>query len=56
MANGCTIESLAPLVFDCVPPRIRKKRTVAEALEDNRWVSDIHGGLSGVGIYEFLQL
>jgi hypothetical protein len=54
--HGCTIVSLAPLVVDCVPPQIRKKRTVAEALEDDRWVSDIQGGLSGVGICEFLQL
>ena len=54
--HGCIIEGLAPLVVDCVPPRIRNKRTVAEALEDNRWVSDIKGGLSGVGICEFLQL
>lgn len=38
-----------------MPPRFRKMRTVAGALGD-RWVSDIQGGLSRVGIGEFLRL
>jgi hypothetical protein len=54
--HGCSIENLAPTVFACVPPRIRKTRTVAEALNNGEWPRDIQGGLSWVGIGEYLQL
>jgi hypothetical protein len=54
--HGDSVEFLAPSVFTSVPPRIRKKQTVAEALINNRWVSVIRGGLSWIGIREFLQL
>lgn len=56
--HGCTIESLAPTVFAGIPPRIRKKRTVAEALENGTWLQDIRSGgdLSWHGIREFLRL
>ena len=37
-------------------PRIRKSRTVAEALTNVEWPRDIQGGLSWTGIREFLQL
>ena len=53
--HGCSIENLAPTVFAHVSPRIRKRRTVAEALSNVQWARDIHGGLS-IGIREFLQL
>jgi hypothetical protein len=54
--HGCSIENFAPTVFACVPPRIRKSRTVAEALTNVEWPRDIQGGLSWTGIREFLQL
>ena len=54
--HGCSIENLAPTVFACVPPRIRKNRTVAEALNNGEWPREIQGGLSWAGIREFLQL
>jgi hypothetical protein len=54
--HGSSLENLAPVVFASVPSRIRKRQTVAEALDNNKWVSAIHGGLSWIGIREFLQL
>jgi hypothetical protein len=54
--HGCSVENLAPAVFASVPPRIRKRQTMAEALDNNKWVSVIRGGLSWIGIREFLQL
>lgn len=53
---GHSIEILAPLVFAQVSPRVRNMRTVAEALYNNSWVTDMQGGLSWLGIIEFLQL
>jgi len=54
--HGCSTENLAPTVFARVSPRIRKRRTVAEALSNVQWARDIHGGLSWIGMREFLQL
>ena len=54
--HGCSVENLAPNVFACVPPRIRRRQTVAEALTNDAWVSVIRGGLNWIGIIEYLQL
>jgi hypothetical protein len=54
--HGCSIADLAPLVTACVPPRIKNKRTVAQALDGDAWLSDIQGGLSLIGFMEFLWL
>jgi len=44
--HGCSISELAPAVVACVRPQRKTKRTVAKALENNVWVSDIQGGMS----------
>jgi hypothetical protein len=44
--HGCSISEWAPTVVARFRPQIKTKRTVAEALENNAWVSDIQGGLS----------
>ena len=54
--HGCSVENLAPLVFAGVLLRVRKRQTVAEALANNGWVSVIRGGLSWIGIRQFLYL
>ncbi|GJM87700.1 hypothetical protein PR202_ga03679 [Eleusine coracana subsp. coracana] len=56
--HGCSIEALAPAVFACIAPRIRKTRTMAEALNNEVWLQDIRngGGLSWHGIRGFLRL
>ena len=53
---GTRLEDLAPSVFQAVPARVRKARTVAEALVDHSWVSDIRGALSLRGLVEYLEL
>ena len=53
---GTRLEDLAPSVFQAVPARVRKARTVAEALVDHSWVSDIRGALSLHGLVEYLEL
>jgi len=54
--HGCSIENLAPNVFKCIPARLRKSRTVREALLDLTWVSDIRGALGWLGLVEYLEL
>jgi len=54
--HGCSIENLAPNVFECMPARLRKSRTVREALHDLTWVSDIRGALGWLGLVEYLEL
>jgi hypothetical protein len=51
--RGCRVTDLAPSLIIAVPEKIKSKRLVAKALEDNRWVNDIQGNLSVVGLYEF---
>jgi len=50
------LENLAPNVLKCVPPKVRRTRTVAEALHELTWVSDIKGPLGWHGLAEYLQL
>jgi len=52
---GCCIEHLAPNVYTLVPQRFRN-RTVAAALHDQQWPSDLQGGLSMIGLFEYFQL
>jgi len=53
---GCSIVEIAPVVVDAVPLKIRKQRTVAQALQNQSWPTDIQGGLSLIGLFEYLQL
>lgn len=53
--HRCRIEDLAPSIFACVAPRNHKTRTVAEAFVNDRWVTDIQGGLSWNGILEMIR-
>lgn len=48
--------SLAPNVHKSVPTRVRNSRTIADALIDHSWVSDIRGALSWHGLMEYLEL
>ena len=53
---GTSLEELAPSVFKFVPLRVCKTRTVAQALVDYSWLSDIRGALSWHGLMEYLEL
>jgi len=54
--HGCCLEDIAPNVFKCVPLKLRKKRSVYEALQNNSWVADIIGALGWHGLAEYLEL
>jgi hypothetical protein len=52
--NGQRLEDLAPHVSRLVPKRIANRRTVADALDNTRWVQDLHGTVTWLVIQEFL--
>jgi len=39
----CSIGDLAPTIVASVQPRLKNKRIVAQALENNTWMNDIQG-------------
>ena len=54
--HGCCLGDLAPNVVQCVPTKLRKKRTVNEALQENLWVFDIRNTLGWRGLAEYLEV
>lgn len=42
--------------MDAVPLKVRKQRTVLEAMKDYHWPIDIQGGLSLIGLYKYFQM
>jgi hypothetical protein len=54
--HGCCLADLAPEVVQCVPVRLRNRRTVYEALNNNAWVADIRNALGLRGLTEYLEL
>ncbi|XP_037464403.1 uncharacterized protein LOC119336466 [Triticum dicoccoides] len=54
--NGRSVGELMPLLYNCVPKRRRKVRTVAEGLNGNAWARDIQGVLGLHEIGQYLQL
>ena len=54
--NGGTLAELAPNVFRTVPKRVRKSRTIAQALQNRGWVQDIRGALTVQVLMEYLQV
>ena len=44
--NGRPVKLIAPHLFNAISTRIARRRTVADAMVDRRWIRDIHGGLS----------
>ncbi|KAG2648901.1 hypothetical protein PVAP13_1NG072050 [Panicum virgatum] len=41
--NGSSVFRMAPYLFQVIPKRITKRRTVAEALPHRQWIRDIRG-------------
>ena len=54
--DGHSIRELAPRVFDLVSKRRANKRTVREALTNEKWLEDIQGAISVEGLVEFLEV
>jgi hypothetical protein len=54
--DGHTISEVAPSLFSAVSKRTAKRRTVAQALQNQRWVDDIKGALTVQVIFEYLKI
>jgi hypothetical protein len=54
--NGCSIFQLAPDLWSVVPPRIRKSRSVWDALSSRRWIWDITFTRIVPVVVEYLRL
>jgi hypothetical protein len=50
------VEDLAPRLLAVIPKRRANKRTVLEALTNNKWISDIRGALTVRVIADYLHL
>ncbi|KAG2661257.1 hypothetical protein PVAP13_1KG493905 [Panicum virgatum] len=52
--NGKSLADVAPCLYATVGPRIRQKRTVAQALHGDLWITDISGALTVQDILDYL--
>jgi hypothetical protein len=51
----CCLEDLSPEMVAAIPSRTCKQRTVADALHDHAWPTDISRGLLLVGLFEYFN-
>ena len=49
------IADIAPALLPLVPRR-RHKRTVADGLQDRRWIADLRGALTPTALVEYVHL
>ena len=56
MATRKSISDLAPCLTNAVGPRIKKQRTVAQALNGDAWVRDIAGALTVQVILDYFLI
>ncbi|GJM95649.1 hypothetical protein PR202_ga12415 [Eleusine coracana subsp. coracana] len=56
MDHGVLDGELDPLVFQAVPLKTHKQCTVAQGMFDQSWPTNIQGGLSMIGVFEYFQL
>jgi hypothetical protein len=54
--DGEAVVDMAPVLASLVGARMKKTRTVQEAISNRAWVQDIRGGLSVATIIEYLHL
>lgn len=56
MAEGANLKSLALALHSLVLARVSRKRIVAEAITDRRWISDIRGTLGVEAVLQYLRI
>lgn len=54
--QGQSVADLAPCLCNAVGSRVKKKRTVAQALHHDRWIRDIHGAVTVQVIIDYLRI
>ena len=54
--QGQSLLDVAPCLCNAVDTRVRKRRTVAHALQNNCWISDISGALTVQVLIEYLRV
>jgi hypothetical protein len=54
--NGRSVSEIAPLLYNCIPKRRRKIRTVSDGLQGNCWACDIQGTLGVHEVGQYLLL
>ena len=54
--QGESISDLVPCLSNAVGRQVKKRRTVAEALQDNQWIRDISGALMVQVLLEYLYI
>ena len=54
--DGRSIKDLVPGLFALVPKRKSNRRTVLEALTDDKWIEDLHGDISVEALMEYLYV
>ena len=54
--DGKRIQDIAPLVFALVPKRRSSRRTVLEALTEEKWIEDIQGEIGTTALFQYLDL
>lgn len=54
--HGCPLHEIAPYLCQAVPAKLRRTRTVADALHNNNWRKDITGSLSIPILIDYVRL
>ena len=54
--SGKSVQSLAPNLFTLVSKRRANRRTVLQALRENKWIEDIQGEIPAQALLEYLAL
>ena len=54
--QGQSLLDLAPCLCNTAGDRVKKRRTVAQALQNDRWIRDISGSLTVQVILEYLHI
>jgi hypothetical protein len=54
--DGKSVQDIAPLIYALVPKRISSRRTVLEALTEDKWTEDLRGNVDPSTLFQYLAL